>query len=214
LWKSKEESWEKINKMKIINLGEKDYKEALDIQMSHVSKLLEDKEGHEHLIICSHPPVVTLGRKTEKEDIGSWSGKTYEISRGGRATYHGPGQVVVYPIVNLSKRNNDIYKYLRQIERAMVLTLASYGVKAIGDPESTGVWVNNKKIASIGIAIKNWVTYHGLAINLYNDPLAFTGINPCGMSQDTMITLEALINRKVDRGEFENALAENLRSLL
>lgn len=200
--------------MDIINLGEKDYKEALEIQMSYVTKLLDNKEGSEQLIICSHPSVVTLGRKTQDADIGSWSGKTYEISRGGRATYHGPGQVVVYPIVNLTKRNNDIYKYLRHIEKAMVLTLATYDVEAIGDPDSTGVWVNNKKIASIGIAITKWITYHGLAINLYNDPLAFTGINPCGMSQDTMITLESLTGKKVNRKEFENTLAKNLISLL
>ncbi len=200
--------------MEIINLGEKDYKEALDIQMQYVEELMSDPSKNEKLIICSHPPVVTLGRKTQKEDIGLWSGKVYEISRGGRATYHGPGQVVIYPIINLEKRNNDIYKYVRHLEDAMVLALKDYSIDSKGDPDSTGVWVENKKIASIGIAIKRWVTYHGLAINLYNDPLAFSGINPCGMSQDTMISLESILGKKVERKVFEERLATHLKNQL
>jgi len=200
--------------MEIIQLGERDYKEALDLQLSCVEDLMTNSNEQEKMIICSHPSVVTLGRKTQKEDIGLWSGQTYEISRGGRATYHGPGQVVVYPIINLKSRNNDIFKYVRHLEEAMVLTLEEYGITSEGDPDSTGVWVNGKKIASIGIAIKRWVTYHGLALNLYNDPMAFSGINPCGMSQDTMTSLEAVLGEKVDRAHFENQLIQNLKNLL
>lgn len=200
--------------MEVLNLGLIDYKEALDIQLDMVGKVIEGAIP-ETLIVCHHPRVVTLGKKSEPSDLNGFDGKVYEISRGGRVTYHGPGQVVIYPIINLKSRNNDIYKFLRSLEEAMVNTLGEFGISgAEGDPENTGVWVSKSKIASIGIAIKRWVTYHGLAINIYRDDLAFKGINPCGMDVSVMTNLEELIGRKVERNTFENSLAAQLSHLL
>ena len=200
--------------MDIVNLGLIDYKDALDLQMKYLEDVLSEKKN-ETLLICHHPSVVTLGKKSSPNDLVGWRGKVYEISRGGRATYHGPGQVVVYPIINLEKRNNDIYAYLRNLELAMVQTLEEFGIEnSQGDPESTGVWINESKIASIGIAIKRWVTYHGLAINIFYDEKAFKGINPCGLDLKVMTTLEEILGKKVERFTFETKLSEHLLKLL
>ncbi|WP_127714207.1 lipoyl(octanoyl) transferase LipB [Halobacteriovorax sp. HLS] len=200
--------------MEVINLGLIDYKEALDIQLNYLEEVLIGTRD-EVLLICHHPSVVTLGKKSSMSDLTGWKGKTYEISRGGKATYHGPGQVVIYPILNLEKRMNDIYAYLRNLELAMVKTLEEFGVKeAKGDPDNTGVWIRDHKIASIGIAIKRWITYHGLAINIFYDKDAFKGINPCGLNVKVMTSLEEILGHKVERFTFEKQLSSNLLELL
>lgn len=199
--------------MLIENLGHIDYEKAWTYQKS----LLEDiRHGvkEERLLICSHPSTVTLGKKSEASDINGWVGPLFSIERGGRATYHGPGQVIIYPIIDISQRNKDIYLFLENLEKAMVQTLAHYGIQGEGRTfDATGVWINNKKIASIGIAIKRWITYHGLALNLYKDDLAFTGINPCGFKTSDMTSVEELLEEKISRQEFETLLANNLVKL-
>jgi lipoate-protein ligase B len=200
--------------MKVINLGLIDYKKALDIQLKTLDSVIKG-EQEDCLIICHHPSVVTLGRKSTQNDLIGWDGLVYEISRGGKATYHGPGQVVVYPVINLEKRDNDIYKFLRGLEQAMVNTLTDFGIiDSKGDPDSTGVWINDRKIASIGIAIKRWVTYHGLAINIFHDDKAFKGINPCGLNVNVMTSLEEIKGHKVERFSFEEKLCSHLIELL
>lgn len=199
--------------MDVINLGEISYSLAHQKQIQFRDEVIAG--GAEKIISCSHPPVVTLGRQSTPADITGWQGETVHIERGGKATYHGPGQLVVYPHIDLSKRNNDIHKYVRHLEDATVECLKPFGITAIGNPsrspDTTGVWVGDKKIASIGIAVKHWVTYHGIAINLEKDPLAFTGINPCGFSTDTMITLEEHLGEKIDRQDFEKEFLKQLK---
>ncbi len=203
--------------MKILNLGLIDYKEAYQIQLQEVDKVRLG--GEETLIICSHPPVVTLGKKSSSEDLLGWKGQVEEIERGGKATYHGPGQVVIYPILNLKQHGQNLSGFLEAMENSMIEVLSFYGLQARGNeergkPDYTGVWVETqfglKKIASIGIAIKRWITFHGLALNLDFDPLAFSGINPCGFTTNTMTNLETLKNEKVDRSTFENHLSKIL----
>ena len=200
--------------MKVINLGLIDYKEALDIQLETLEAVINQQQ-EECIIVCHHPSVVTLGRKSTSSDLAGWDGLVYEISRGGKATYHGPGQVVIYPVINLQSRENDIYKFLRKLEQAMVKTLEDFGVEnSKGDPDSTGVWIEDRKIASIGIAIKRWVTYHGLAINIFHDDMAFRGINPCGLNVSVMTSLEEIQGSKVERFTFEKSLSSHLIELL
>lgn len=188
------------------------YKEALARQLEKVESVVAGAE--DTLIFCSHPPVVTLGRGSKPEDITSWQGETHEISRGGRATYHGPGQIVVYPIINLNidrKKisTRDLHSYLRALEESIVLALKEFGLAAEvrsvklseNEPSLTGVWVKDsfgidKKIASIGIAVKKWVTYHGAALNLYTDAQAFSGIRPCGFTAETMTSIEYLLKEQ------------------
>ena len=202
--------------MRINYWGKITYAHALNKQLEAVERVIEGDED-EQIIICHHPPIVTLGKKSTPEDICGWQGETASISRGGKATYHGPGQTVAYPIINLKKRGNDIYWYLRSLEEAIVLSLKEYGIEAKGDPNSTGVWVYDRKIASIGIAIKKWITYHGLAINLFKDINAFSGIKACGMDANVMISLEEITKLREEdkkREKFEKLLANHLVSLL
>jgi lipoyl(octanoyl) transferase len=187
-----------------------DYLVGQKRQLELLSQVLTEGERAERLVICHHPPVVTLGRASQQEDLAGWSGDIYQVSRGGRATYHGPSQVVAYPILDLRIRGNDIYRYLRQLEGAVVDTLAYFQVEAYGDEKSTGVWVNNRKIASIGIAVKKWITYHGVAISIYQDEMAFGGIRPCGMDPNVMLSLEELLDYRVERSHFEQQLVKNL----
>lgn len=170
-------------------------------QLERVDEIAEGAD--ERLVICTHPPVVTLGRASTPEDIQSWAGATIESSRGGRATYHGPSQIVVYPMIDLRRthqniRERDVHSYLRNLEQATVSALQQLGLNnaesrtaKVGELSLTGVWIGSKKIASIGIAVRKWVTYHGVAINILKDEQAFQGINPCGFSVGVMTSLEA-----------------------
>jgi lipoate-protein ligase B len=149
-----------------------------------------------------------LGRATDPlKDLTGWSGETVDVQRGGRATYHGPGQIVGYPILDLRARGSDLHRYLRDLENVIIRSLAYYGVEADGNREdATGVWIGPKKIASIGIGVKRWISFHGFAINLHRDPLAFTGIRPCGFSASDMVSLEDLVGQKIPRADFQAVL--------
>jgi lipoyl(octanoyl) transferase len=143
-----------------------------------------------------------------------WKGAIYESSRGGRATYHGPNQVVVYPILDLKKAHRgfkarDVHAYLRALESATVsvirevgLTSAEARTSKIGEISLTGVWVGERKLASIGIAVRKWITYHGVAINVLNDPSAFVGINPCGFAPSVMSSVERELGCNIDKSDF------------
>lgn len=200
-----------------------DYETAVQKQLDLVQKVSEsDSPGY--LIFCTHPPVVTLGRATKPSDVFAWQGHTIEVSRGGRATYHGPSQIVVYPIVNLKlerkgRKAREVVGYLRDFENSIVRTLTHFGIDSVGrslqkkadsEADETGVWVGNRKIASLGIAVKKWVTYHGAAINFANDPQAFQGINPCGFQSSVVLTVEELVQNRVKRKAFEETLRAHL----
>lgn len=207
-----------------------DYELALNKQLDLVDEVSRNENHAGFLIFCTHPPVVTTGRQTQPEDVFSWTGPTVEISRGGRATYHGPSQLVVYPILNLKKPRQsrgaqEIRGYLRALEDAIVETLKDYDVQAVGktaqkligaetETEETGVWVGSQKIASLGIAVKKWICFHGAAINLDYDPEAFQGLNPCGFKTSTMTNLEKLTGKKINRSDFSNRLRKNLENIL
>lgn len=199
-----------------------DYQVALDRQLELV-KEVQDHPDRQVIVLCSHSPVVTLGRKTKPEDVFGWQGETIEIQRGGRATYHGPNQLVIYPIVNLTASDRvgfsrrDLHGYLRSLEKCLLETVAEFGVVAsprpsdqfleqFSDVEASGVWVEDRKLASIGIGVKKWVTYHGAAINLQYDKAAFSGMNPCGFTQKTPVSLEELVGESVDSIEFVKKL--------
>ncbi len=197
-----------MSQLKVENWGLVHYEEANRRQQEMVDAVAEGAE--ERLIVCTHPPVVTLGRGSVPEDLAGWSGETYESSRGGRATFHGPNQIVIYPILDLKKSRpaiptRDVHAYLRALERATVEALkgscllhCEARTTKVGETSLTGVWVGDKKIASIGIAVRKWITYHGVAVNILDDESAFRGINPCGFSPSVMTSLEAELGRPVD----------------
>lgn len=206
-----------------------DYQQALEKQIQYVQQVASDETHPGYLIFCSHPAVVTVGRQTKPEDVFAWNGPVIEVSRGGRATYHGPSQVVVYPIVNLKNPRNgrgpqEIRGFIRDFEQAIVATLKTYGIESkgktekseerAGSLEDTGVWVGSQKIASLGIAVRKWISFHGAAINVTHDQEAFLGLNPCGYKSETMISLEKILRAPVDLFDFKTRLLSNIKNSL
>lgn len=209
------------------------YDEALRRQEETVQKVADEKSAGV-LVVCHHPPTVTLGRKTQPDDLQGWKGPTFEIARGGRATYHGPSQVVMYPIWNLDFAHpglphRDLHWYLRNLENVMIRTVAEFGIEAQGrslqkntaskgedipGTEETGLWVGSQKLASIGIGVRRWVSFHGLALNVDDDPQAFVGIRPCGFAPQVMTSMEKLLGRHLDHELVKTKLIQNFLALL
>jgi lipoyl(octanoyl) transferase len=175
------------------------YTEAVELQ--HSLRESVKRGGPDHLLLLEHPHVYTLGRNASEEDIlmpPEWlRAKGIEISecdRGGQVTYHGPGQLVGYPIVNLSPDRRDVRRYVRDVQEVLIRTLAEYGIRA--EPRDgqafVGVWVGEEKIASIGVHLSRWVTTHGFALNVSTDLSYFAGIIPCGLHAVRMTSIERL----------------------
>jgi lipoate-protein ligase B len=176
----------------ILNLGQREYTEVLELQRKLVDlrakKLIPDT-----LILVQHPHVFTVGKGVSGEIPPQIVGvPVFRIERGGQWTYHGLGQIVGYPILDLNERERDIHGFLRNIEQTLILTIKKFGIDG-GRGEQTGVWVGSKKIASIGAAIRNWVSFHGFALNANTDLSYFYKINPCGFSGSTMTSMKALL---------------------
>jgi lipoate-protein ligase B len=194
----------------VFDLGLIDFATAWQFQKDMVARV-RNKDIGAGLVICRHYPVITLGRLAKRDDIlisaielKERNIPVYEIERGGEVTYHGPGQITVYPVFDLNDLVKDIRIFLRELEQVAIDLLSDFGIVAIRCPGSTGVWVEKEKIASIGIAIKSWVTYHGLSINIKNDDLANFGlIRPCG-KDIRMTSLESVLGRRI---EIENLKA-------
>lgn len=189
-----------------------EYQTAYQKQLEACRFVSRSKDISGIIIFCQHPHVVTLGSKTQPGDLTTWQGPTIHVARGGRATYHGPSQLVIYPILKLDGSivnlpNRDVDRHLRLLELTTTDVLGEQGISATGKrPElDTGVWVDTKKIASIGVGIKRWISYHGIALNVFHDPNAFQGIKPCGFSPDTMTSLEQVhpnFSKKNEDGKY------------
>jgi lipoyl(octanoyl) transferase len=182
-------------------LGRVPYGEALARQMA-VRAAVKSGEGPEQLLLLEHPHVYTLGRNADSGDVlvpAEWLAargvEVVECDRGGQVTYHGPGQLVGYPIVNLSPDRRDVRRYVRDLQAALIRTLADYGLEAEGREGQSfiGVWVGEEKIASIGVHLSRWVTTHGFALNVATDLSYFAGIIPCGLNQVRMTSIAALL---------------------
>lgn len=196
-----------------LDIGHVPYQNVLNLQHECLEKV-KAKSDREFVILCSHPSIVTLGKKALPHEVEHWAGETIAVKRGGKATYHGPGQLVIYPIVDLNKRNRDVFKIVRGLEWACVEALKENHITAIGDPKNTGVWVEQHKVASIGLAVAHWITYHGMAINLEKDPMAFKGIRPCGMGQDVMTSIENILGYQLDRSHFTECFKKYFSQVL
>lgn len=197
-----------MKNLEVIDLGVKDYLETLDLQYEFVNKRI-NKEIPDTLIFVEHPHVVTLGRKANPENIIDKTLTTYQVERGGDVTYHGPGQIVGYPIIDYSEKK-DIGKFLRNIEQVLIETLKLYNVESLRKEKYTGVWLpSDKKIASIGVSFKNWVSYHGFSLNVYTDLDYFYKINPCGLESSVMINLQDLVTDKVNISKIKTDIANN-----
>lgn len=203
--------------MKIFDLGLIDFDRALDFQKS-VFLDVKNNKFSAAAILCQHYPVITMGRRSRQENIlvqePELKNRCIEvrhIERGGDATYHGPGQAVMYPVLNLNHFRRDIHWFLRSLEEVGIKLLSEFGVSGKRIPGATGVWIENKKIASVGITVKNWITYHGLAINIKKDDLDnFSLIRPCGMDI-IMTSLESVLGREIEISQINKILTGRLQ---
>jgi len=176
----------------LLDLGRKEYGQVWELQKQLVAARAEDRVP-DTLILVEHDPVITLGRKTSAENFRPQNIPVFQVERGGDATFHGPGQLVGYPIMKLAEP--DVHKFLRQLEEMLIRTASDFGVAAERKEGHTGVWSHGKKLASIGVAVTNWTTYHGFALNVNTDLTYFQLIKPCGLDPETMTSMEKLAGR-------------------
>jgi lipoyl(octanoyl) transferase len=201
----------------LLNLGETPYLEAWELQRS-LAAAVSQSAIPDTVVMLEHPPVITLGRRAEKGELHVPDGAAVEIvetDRGGKSTFHGPGQLVCYPILDLTRHGQDVKRYCRELEEALIQTLAAFGLTADRVEGLTGIWLTPppRKIASIGIHIHKWVTTHGYALNVDLDPAPFTEwITACGIESAAFTTMARELGRPVSvdevRGPAADALAE------
>jgi lipoyl(octanoyl) transferase len=178
-------------------LGQRPYGEVLELQRELARTRIAGELAQDLLLLVEHPPVVTLGRSAKEQHLVVPRGalavrgvELYEVERGGDVTFHGPGQLVGYPIIDLRRHKQDLHLYLRQLEEALIRAIARYGVAGERNPQFTGVWTSGRKLASIGVHARDWVTWHGFALNVSTDLSFFDLIVPCGIHAVTMTSLE------------------------
>jgi len=188
----------------IVNLKKIEYEKAWHLQKKIFQAKLEKKLDRDVLLLLEHPHTITVGKKGGKDEVLADSEKLkkkgisiFYIGRGGRVTYHGPGQLVGYPILNLNSYLNDLHLYLRYLEEVLIRTLKEFRIEAGRINGLTGVWVGRRKIASIGIKVRRWITLHGFALNVNTELSYFNLIQPCGMKAQIMTSMERILNRNV-----------------
>lgn len=193
--------------------GRVDFRRALALQR-RLAQLRPGREG-DFLILLEHDPVITLGRGfdpshllLEPQQYALRGLALEQACRGGDITYHGPGQLVGYPIVNLCRQGRDLHLFLRRLEEVLIRTLASLGIGGARKDGLTGVWVGEEKIASLGIGVRNWISRHGFSLNVGADLEGFDTIVPCGISGVRMTSIESILGRRVSLGDVEQPLID------
>ncbi|MGJ8634425.1 MAG: lipoyl(octanoyl) transferase LipB [Luteolibacter sp.] len=189
------------------------YADALALQEDTVSRILAGSE-EDTLFLLEHQPVYTIGRLRDQSSLRSTAAlphPVFETNRGGQATYHGPGQLVGYPMLNLNSRGRDLHLHLRLIEDALISSCLDLGISAGRREGLTGVWVENRKLASIGVGVRKWISMHGFAINVTRESLPpFLSITPCGLDGVSMTCLEAEAGHAITMGEAIEVIGKNL----
>jgi lipoate-protein ligase B len=180
----------------VLNLGERSYAEVLAFQRDAAARRITGEIDQDLLILVEHPPVVTLGRKkadnklpVTEDFLRSRGIELFEVERGGGVTFHGPGQLVGYPIFDLQRHKLDLHWYLRQVEEGLIRTLGAYDIPGERNTGFTGVWTGGRKIASIGVHARTWVTWHGFALNVTTDLSYFNLMTPCGIDGVVMTSM-------------------------
>jgi lipoate-protein ligase B len=204
---------------RLVRTGLVSYEKAHQLQ----KRLLEKKisgENRDFLIISEHRPVITLGRGFKagnlligRDALEKRGISVYEVERGGDATYHGPGQLVGYPVFDLSRRGKDLRLFIRGLEEVIIRTLDEFNIKADRKEGNTGVWTGGKKIASIGVAVRRWISYHGFSLNIFPDLENFSFINPCGLHYNVMTSMANTLNRSISFRDVEERVTENYESV-
>lgn len=196
-------------------LGRVTFSDALALQEEIVARKAADSTAPDELLLLEHEPVYTIGRTPDQSslrDAGALPHPVVQTNRGGQATYHGPGQLVGYPILDLRVRGQDLHRYLRGLEDVLIALLGDYGIEAERSPGQTGVWVGRKKIASIGVGVRRWVSMHGFALNVSGDLAPFTVITPCGIAGVEMTSVSRQCGREVDVREVAGRIEPHFRA--
>lgn len=196
--------------------GLTDYAEALELQRGLGRARTQGEISDDLLLLVEHPDVVTLGRGAHESNVvapgallGEHGVEVHEVERGGDVTYHGPGQLVGYPVIDLNRHKKDLHWYLRRLEEVLIRTLTAFGVTGNRVQGYTGVWVEDRKIASIGVHVSRWVTWHGFALNVNTDLSRFDLIIPCGIEAVQMTSLSRETNRTRTLDEVSDELARH-----
>lgn len=201
--------------MSVVNLGVTRYKAIWDLQRA-IFDLRVANKIQDVLLLNQHHHVYTLGKGSDEnhllatsQELKAKNIEIFEIDRGGDITYHGPGQLVGYPILDLNNYYLDIHRYLRDLEEVIIRTLAEYGIHATKDEQFTGVWVGNDKIAAIGVKVSRWITMHGFALNVNTDLSYFDRIIPCGIFHKGVTSMERLLQSKLNINDVSQTLVRN-----
>lgn len=212
----------------VVHLGTLGYAQALELQRAAAGARITGQIREDLLLLVEHPPVVTLGRSSKDghllaspELLAARGVELFEVERGGDVTFHGPGQLVGYPIVDLKRHKQDLHWYLRQVEEALIQGLAGYGIAGGRSAGQTGVWVGQqgaggaytRKIASIGVHARDWVTWHGFALNVSTDMAFFDLIVPCGIAGVTMTSIERETGRQAPMAGVREAVANGFATV-
>src|SRR3989442_14914694 len=194
-----------------LSLARKPYREVWELQKALVARRAEDKIP-DGLILVEHAPVATLGRRGSREDVLGPGLEIFEVERGGEATYHGPGQLVGYPILKLPDRL-EVKRLVTDLEEILLRTCADFGIDATREGPERGVWVGGKKIASIGLAVHRNVTFHGFAHNVTTDLREFLKIRPCGHDGGIMTSMEELLGHAVELGAGKGSVIAHFQAV-
>jgi lipoyl(octanoyl) transferase len=200
--------------------GRMNFADALALQENIVARKRENRDAADEVLLLEHEPVYTIGRTPDKSSL--LGGKNlphpvFAINRGGQATYHGPGQLMGYPIVDLRRCGQDLHRYLRWLEQTLIEFLAGYEIEAKRREGLTGVWIGHRKVASIGVGVRHWITMHGFALNVCGDLASFAHIVPCGISDVTMTSMEKETGKTLSVVDvvsaFEKLVREKIQNL-
>jgi lipoate-protein ligase B len=194
------------------DLGRADYA----VLEQRMFELVEEVIGgaDDRLLVCEPNPVLTVGRGARAADYRNSGIPVFDVSRGGKTTFHGPGQLVVWPVIALQDEARDLHAYLHALEDALILGLKQLGIAAGRDPRNTGVWIAKRKVASIGVAVRRWVAYHGLALNVSTDLDWFRRFDPCGLEPELMTNLQVEMGATPDPDEVQDAILSALDEVL
>ena len=206
--------------LRISWLGRINFADALALQEDIVARKREDRDAADEVLLLEHEPVYTIGRTPDKSSLlgeKNLPHSLFAINRGGQATYHGPGQLMGYPIVDLRRCGKDLHRYLRWLEQTLIDFLAGYEIVALQREGLTGVWIGRRKIASIGVGVRHWITMHGFALNVCGDLAPFAHIIPCGISDVTMTSIEKETGKSLSvvdvAAAFEKFVREKIQNL-
>lgn len=181
--------------LSLLDRGREPYQATWEFQKELVRRMTEGETDVDALILVEHDHVITLGRKTSPENFKPQDIPVFQVERGGDATYHGPGQLVGYPIVRLATPN--VQRFVRDLEEVLIQATQTFGVESVRVEGHAGVWVAGRKVASIGVAVTNWVTFHGFALNVNTDLSYFGLIKPCGLDPEKITSMEHVLGREV-----------------